>query len=105
VLPSAASIGALRDAVLKGRAPPAMPFIAHLVAYWWIVVGTVCIGSFMSQVDASITQLLLPQLEHDFGARLSTVTWVAVAYLLANATFLKNARLQRGRHISECLLW
>jgi EmrB/QacA subfamily drug resistance transporter len=88
VLPSAASIGALRAAVLKGRAPPAMPFIARLVAYRWIVVGTVCIGSFMSQVDASITQLLLPRLEHDFGARLSTVTWVVVAYLLANATFL-----------------
>jgi EmrB/QacA subfamily drug resistance transporter len=88
VLPSAASIGALRAAVLKGRAPPAMPFIARLVAYRWIVVGTVCIGAFMSQVDASITQLLLPRLEHDFGARLSTVTWVVVAYLLANATFL-----------------
>ena len=88
VLPSAASISALRDAVLKGRAPPAMPFIARLAAYRWIVVGTVCIGAFMSQLDASITQLLLPRLEHDFGARLSTVTWVAVAYLLAIAAFL-----------------
>jgi EmrB/QacA subfamily drug resistance transporter len=87
-LPSAVSFSALRDAVLNGYAPPATPFITRLAGYRWIVIGTVCIGAFMSQFDASITQLLLPHLERDFYAKLSTVTWVAVAYLLANATFL-----------------
>jgi len=42
----------------------------------------------MGQVDSSITQLLLPTLELQFNARLSTVSWVAVAYLLAMAAFL-----------------
>ena len=42
----------------------------------------------MGQVDSSITQLVLPRLEVDFGARLSTVSWVAVAYLLTMAGFL-----------------
>ncbi|HEY2185991.1 MAG TPA: DHA2 family efflux MFS transporter permease subunit, partial [Xanthobacteraceae bacterium] len=42
----------------------------------------------MGQVDSSITQLLLPRLELEFDARLSTVSWVAVAYLLAMAAFL-----------------
>jgi EmrB/QacA subfamily drug resistance transporter len=51
-------------------------------------VGTVCIGAFMGQVDSSITQLLLPRLESEFNAQLSTVSWVAVAYLLAMAAFL-----------------
>jgi hypothetical protein len=37
------------------------------------------------QVDSSITQLLLPRLELEFDARLSTVSWAAVAYLLAMA--------------------
>jgi EmrB/QacA subfamily drug resistance transporter len=52
------------------------------------VIGTVCIGAFMGQVDSSITQMLLPRLESEFDAKLSTVSWVAVAYLLAMAAFL-----------------
>ena len=83
-----ASIAALRDAVLKGREPPPAQIVARLPAYRWCVVGTVCIGAFMGQVNSSIAQMLLPRLEHEFGARLSTVSWVAVAYLLAMAAFL-----------------
>jgi EmrB/QacA subfamily drug resistance transporter len=82
------SIAALRDAILKGREPPPVQLIARLGAYRWCVVGTVCIGAFMGQVDSSITQLLLPRLEREFGASLSTVSWVAVAYLLAMAAFM-----------------
>src|SRR5262249_15668632 len=37
---------------------------------------------------SSIAQMLLPRLELEFGARLSTVSWVAIAYLLAMAAFL-----------------
>src|SRR5258708_36985481 len=37
----------------------------------------------MGQIDASMTQMLLPRLEHDFAAPLSTVSWVAVGYILA----------------------
>jgi EmrB/QacA subfamily drug resistance transporter len=85
---SPASIGALRDAVLRGHEPPPAEYFTHLAGYRWIVVATVCIGSFMGQVDSSITQLLLPRLEREFDARLSTVSWVAVAYLLAMAAFL-----------------
>ncbi len=42
----------------------------------------------MGQVDASIAQLVLPHLEHAFDARLSLVSWVAVAYLLTQAALL-----------------
>jgi MFS family permease len=42
----------------------------------------------MGQIDASMTQVLLPRLEVEFGARLSSVSWVAVAYLLAMASFM-----------------
>jgi EmrB/QacA subfamily drug resistance transporter len=86
--PGPLSIAALCDAVVKGREPPPAPFVASLAAYRWCVVGTVCIGAFMGQVDSSITQLLLPRLEREFGASLSTVSWVAVAYLLAMAAFM-----------------
>ena len=83
-----ASIAALRDALQKGREPPPAQIVARLRSYWWFVIGTVCIGAFMGQLDSSIAQLLLPQLELEFNAGLSTVSWVAVAYLLAMAAFL-----------------
>jgi MFS family permease len=52
------------------------------------VVGTVCIGAFVGQVDASIVQLALPELERAFDARLDAVSWVAVGYVLAFAAVL-----------------
>src|SRR5262245_14047888 len=86
--PGPASPAALRDALLRGREPPPAECVVRLASYRWLVVGTVCIGAFMGQVDSSIAQLVLPRLEADFDARLSTVSWVAIAYLLTMAGFL-----------------
>jgi EmrB/QacA subfamily drug resistance transporter len=82
------SFAAFRDALLSGREPPPARSLARLPYYRWLVVGAVCIGAFMGQVDSSIAQLVLPQLEYEFGARLSVVSWVAVAYLVTMAGFL-----------------
>ena len=82
------SLGALRAAALEGQEPPPLRSVARLKSYRWFVVGTVCIGAVMGQVDASMTQVLLPRLEVEFGARLASVSWVAVAYLLALASFM-----------------
>jgi EmrB/QacA subfamily drug resistance transporter len=62
--------------------PAPLPILARQPAYAWFVVGTVCVGAFMGQLDASIAQLVLPTLETTFHARLSLVDWVALAYLL-----------------------
>jgi EmrB/QacA subfamily drug resistance transporter len=48
----------------------------------WLAVGTVCIGAFMGQLDASIVTLAFPTLHHDFGATIGAVQWVGQAYLL-----------------------
>jgi EmrB/QacA subfamily drug resistance transporter len=48
----------------------------------WLVVGTVCIGAFMGQLDASIVTLAFPTLQRSFGASLASVQWVGQAYLL-----------------------
>ncbi len=85
--PGPLSLRALRDAARHGHEPPPLPAIARHPSYRWFVVGTVCIGACMGQIDASMTQVLLPRLEVEFGARLSSVSWVAVAYLLAMASF------------------
>src|SRR6516165_7041319 len=84
----AASFAALRDAVCRGREPLPAHIVARLQSYRWFVVGTICVAAVMAWVDSSITQMLLPRLEREFGAKLSTVSWVAVAYLLAMAAFL-----------------
>jgi EmrB/QacA subfamily drug resistance transporter len=86
--PGPASLAALRNAVLAAREPPPLAAVAGLASYRWFVVGTVCIGAFMGQVDASMTQMLLPRLERDFAAPLSTVSWVAVGYILTMASFM-----------------
>jgi EmrB/QacA subfamily drug resistance transporter len=48
----------------------------------WLVVGTVCIGAFMGQLDASIVTLAFPTLSHEFHSSLASVQWVGQAYLL-----------------------
>ena len=78
----------LRDVLLRGVEPPPLACIARLPSYRWLVVGTVCIGAFMGQVDASIAQLVLPVLEHDMGLGLSALSWISVVYLLTLAVLL-----------------
>jgi len=70
------------------REPAPVSFLARRPSYPWMIVGTVCIGAFMGQLDASIAQLVLPELETEFQARVSAVSWVAVAYLLTVAALL-----------------
>jgi EmrB/QacA subfamily drug resistance transporter len=72
--------------ILQERPPAAI--LTRRPYYRWLVVGTVCIGAFMGQLDASIAQLVLPVLERDFHRHLSAISWVAVAYTLTLAVLL-----------------
>ncbi len=77
-----------RDVILRGAEPPPLALIARLSWYPWLIVGITGIGAFMGQLDASIVQLALPTLKTRFDVSLETVSWVALAYLLAFAAFL-----------------
>ena len=68
--------------------PAPAQFFERRAAYAWFVVGTVCVGAFVGQVDASIVQLAMPSFEDAFDAPLDAVSWVAVAYVLAFAAVL-----------------
>ena len=48
----------------------------------WLVVGTVCIGAFMSQLDASIVTVALPTIGRDLHAGLGAVEWVILSYTI-----------------------
>jgi len=54
----------------------------------WLAVGSVCIGAFMGQLDASIVTLAYHPLRGEFHASLAEVQWVSLAYLLALTALL-----------------
>ncbi len=60
----------------------------RLPYYAWLVVGVICIGVFMAQLDASIVQLALPALRRQFHSSLAAVSWIAIAYPLSFASTL-----------------
>jgi EmrB/QacA subfamily drug resistance transporter len=62
--------------------------LARLPRYRWLVVGTVCVGAFLGQLDASIASLVLPTLEDVFQAPVAAIEWVALAYLLTLAALV-----------------
>lgn len=68
--------------------PEPLTLVVKRKNYLWIVVGTACIGAFMGQLDASVTQLVLPVLENEFHAGVDRVSWVAIIYLLVLAIML-----------------
>lgn len=55
---------------------------------YWLAVATVCIGAFMSQLDASIVTVAFPTLQHDFHASVGAVTWVGLSYLVTLVTLI-----------------
>jgi len=72
----------LHEIFMKGYEPSLLKAWRRGASHPWFIVGTVCVGAFMGQLDSSIAQLILPDLEAQFMQRLSTVSWVSIAYLL-----------------------
>jgi MFS family permease len=68
--------------------PPPLAYFTHKLWYPWFIVGLVCIGAFIGQLDATIVQLALPTLGKTFAASLEAVSWVSLAYLVAFASCL-----------------
>ncbi|MCW2946415.1 MAG: transporter [Actinoallomurus sp.] len=71
---------------------PARPRVVREHRYApWFAVGSVCVGAFMGQLDASIVTLAFPALEREFHASLAAVQWVSLGYLLALVGLLAGA--------------
>ena len=51
----------------------------------WLAVGTVCVGAFMGQLDASIVSTALPVLRDNLHASIAAVEWVVLIYVLVLA--------------------
>jgi DHA2 family multidrug resistance protein len=49
----------------------------------WVVTGTVLFGTFVAVMDISVVNVALPHMMGSFGETMSTITWVATAYSIA----------------------
>lgn len=54
--------------------------------YKWKALATVAMGTMMTTVDASITNIAFPILTETFHTELTTVMWVTVAYILVSSS-------------------
>ncbi len=59
--------------------------IRELPAAPWLAVGTVCVGAFMGQLDASIVTTALPFIRSNLHASIASVEWVVLIYVLVLA--------------------
>lgn len=60
---------------------------------WWILVA-VGVGTFMSALDGSVVNAMLPIIAHELGSSVATIEWVITAYLLVvSALLLSVGRL------------
>jgi len=48
---------------------------------WWVLLA-VGVGTFMSALDGSVVNTILPVVNHAFGSTVATIEWVVVIYLL-----------------------
>ncbi|MDP4095003.1 MAG: MFS transporter [Bacillota bacterium] len=53
-----------------------------------IIVLVVAIGTFMSSLDTSAVNLVMPMIKNDFKISISTVEWIVTAYLLIISSLL-----------------
>src|SRR5262252_3491049 len=69
----------------------------------WVIASTVLLGSFVSVMDVSIVNVATPQMLGTFGVSLDEITWVSVAYSIAEIILVTmaawwSARLGRKRY-------
>ncbi len=53
-----------------------------------MVLFTVIVGTFLGRLDQTIVNLALPKIISDFSITVSSASWIATAYILANAVFV-----------------
>jgi EmrB/QacA subfamily drug resistance transporter len=54
----------------------------------WMVLLTVIVGTFLGRLDQTVVNLALPKIIDDFSITVEQASWIATAYILANAIFV-----------------
>jgi EmrB/QacA subfamily drug resistance transporter len=69
------------DPIGHTTAPAAGPGIFGVARKWWVLVA-VGVGTFMSALDGSVVNTILPVIRSHFASDIATVEWVVTIYLL-----------------------
>jgi MFS transporter, DHA2 family, multidrug resistance protein len=82
---------------------------SHAAANKWIIAGTVVLGTYVAVLDVTIVNIAMPQMLGTFGVSLDAITWVAVAYSIAEIVMVAMASwfarlLGRKRFYLLCLV-
>jgi len=54
----------------------------------WMVLLTVIVGTFLGRLDQTIVNLAIPKIINDYGITVNAASWIATAYIIANAVFV-----------------
>jgi len=54
----------------------------------WMVLLTVIVGTFLGRLDQTIVNLAIPKIISDYGITVNAASWIATAYIIANAVFV-----------------
>jgi EmrB/QacA subfamily drug resistance transporter len=54
----------------------------------WLALAVALLGQLMMILDATITNVALPDIQHDLGFSQSSLTWIPDAYMIAFGSFL-----------------
>jgi len=57
-------------------------------SYKWLVLGVVGLGTFMSALDGSIVNTIVPLIREQYQATMGDISWVSAAYLLVISSLL-----------------
>lgn len=53
-----------------------------------LILLTVILGTFLGRLDQTIVNLALPKIINDYGITVDAASWIATAYIIANAVFV-----------------
>lgn len=70
------------------QACPDGPAAMTSAGYKWLVLAVVGVGSFMSALDGSIVNIVIPLIREQYQATMGDVSWVSAAYLLVISSLL-----------------
>ena len=82
--------------------------VTYSTARKWLISATVMLATYVSVIDLTIVNVAMPQMMGTFGVTLDAITWVAVAYSIAEIVMVTMASwftklLGRKRFYLYCL--
>lgn len=83
--------GASATGTVQNLDAQAAPPVQALEVNKWVVACTVMFGAFMAVMDISVVNVAMPHMMGTFSQDLSSITWVATAYSIAEITMITMA--------------